>query len=175
MVTIIAAASAGLVGVLVGAVIVIAAVNVRVKYDEGRANRNKELDFTVKEIETLNLLNQKVNEILQKRNLFRSDYVSFDAFDDNYITIDDFVYLQTFTSQNNFYLPTYLIEEFFKNTSHRRVILSPEETVRLGGYTYKGGRVIMENFSDDLVRIMEEKKIYLKQLSNQPLSYFVSK
>ncbi|MHC5249854.1 hypothetical protein [Enterococcus sp. HY326] len=172
--TILIAAIAGFFGILVGAILVIFAFNLRIKYDEGKERRSRELEYTVKEIETLNLLNQKVNEILQKRNLFRSDYVSFDSFDDNYITIDDFVFLQTFTSQNNFYLPTYLVEEFFKNNSHRRVILSPEETVRLGGYTYKGGRALMETFSDDLVRIMEEKKIYLKQLSNQPLSYFVS-
>lgn len=172
MTMVIAAALAGFFGIIVGAVIVMVAFNLRIKYDEKKEFRNRELDFAVKEIETLNLLNIKVNEILEKRLLLKSEYVSFDTFDDCYVPIDDFVYLQSYTAQNNYYLPTYLVEEFFKKISGRRVILSPEETARLGGYTYKGGRAVLETFSDDLVRIMEERKAFIKNLSGQPLSYF---
>lgn len=172
MLIIASTAIAGLFGIIVGAIIVMFAFNLRIKYDERKEIKKQELENIVKEIETLNLLNMKINEILQKRALFNFDYVSFDSFDDCYITIDDFVYLQSFTSQNNYYLPAYLIEEFFKNISHRRVTLSPEETVSLGGYTYKGGRKIMETFSEDLIDIMEERKIQMKNLTNQPISYF---
>lgn len=173
MLVVIAAATAGFAGIVVGAVIVLIAINLKVKYDDKKEKRNRELDYTVKEIEALNRVNMKVNEILEKRLLLKSEYVSFDTFDDCYIPIDDFVYLQSYTSQNNYYLPSYLVEEFFKNISSLRVILSPEETVRLGGYTYKGGRAILEKFSEDIVQIMEEKKIYIKTLTNQPLSFFV--
>ncbi len=38
------------------------------------------------------------------------------------------------------------------------MILSPEETVKIGGYTYKGGRIIMENFLDQLVEMVNERK-----------------
>ena len=46
------------------------------------------------------------------------EYVSFDAFDDCYITIDDFAYLQSFAAQNNFYLPNYFLEEIFQENRY---------------------------------------------------------
>lgn len=162
----------GLTGVLIGALIVFLAVMVQLRYADRREMRRRELELKVKEIETLNLLNRKVNEVLQKRSALMGEYVSFDAFDDCYITIDDFVYLQSFTAQNSFYLPNYLIEEFFKNIALRKVVLSPEETVKLGGYAYKGGRVILETFSDQVAQIVKEKKNEMKKLTRQPLRYF---
>ena len=100
------------------------------------------------------------------------EYVSFDAFDDCYITIDDYAYLQSFAAQNNFYLPNYILEEFFKKIAQRKVILSPDETIKVGGYAYKGGRVIMEHFSDDLTQLINERKTELKRLSDNTLTYF---
>ena len=126
----------------------------------------------MKEIETLNQLNKKINEILQKRSVLMEEYVSFDAFDDCYITIDDYAYLQSFAAQNNFYLPNYILEEFFKKIAQRKVILSPDETIKVGGYAYKGGRVIMEHFSDDLTQLINERKTELKRLSDNTLTYF---
>ncbi|OJG20114.1 hypothetical protein RU97_GL000347 [Enterococcus canis] len=155
----------------VGALLMLGAVVLQSSYDQRRDAKRRELEHKVKEIETINLLNKKINEILQKRTLFLEEYVSFDSFDDCYITIDEFVYLQSFAAQNNFYLPTYILEEFFKKIAHRKVVLSPEEVTEIGGYTYKGGRVILENFSDDLVEMIEEKKIQLKRMSNRPLPY----
>ncbi len=162
----------GLLGVLVGAVIVGVAVVIIFKYFERKDNRTRDLEHRAKEIETLNLLNKKINEVLGKRNVLMEDYVRFNAFDDCYITIDDYIYLHSFAAQNNSYLPNYLIEEFFKNISQRKVILSPEETVRMGGYTYKGGRVVMESFSENLLGIINEKKSQLSKLTNKPLHYF---
>ncbi|EQC81429.1 hypothetical protein HSIEG1_2977 [Enterococcus sp. HSIEG1] len=52
------------------------------------------------------------------------------------------------------------------------MILSPEETVKIGGYTYKGGRVIMENFLDTLTEMVNERKTQMKNLTNEPLTYF---
>ena len=72
--------------------------------------------------------------------------------DDCFISIDDFIYLESFSAQNNFYLPTYLIEEFFKKIAHRKVIL--------------------ENFSDEILAIIEDKKRKMQRLSNEPLHYF---
>ncbi|KAF1296165.1 hypothetical protein BAU15_10270 [Enterococcus sp. JM4C] len=168
-------ALAGLVGVIVGAAIVSIAFYLQLRYQEKKELRRRNLENRVREIEVLNELNKKVNEILQKRNVLLEKYVSFDAFDDCYITIDDFVYLQTYTSQNNFYLPNYILEQFFKNISHRKVVLSPEETVKIGGYTYKGGRVILENFSEELIEMITEKKIQIKQLTNDQVDFFSAK
>ena len=164
-----AVAIAGFIGVLVGALLVTIIFNLRIRYDEQKEKRRRLLEHKVKEIETLLQLNRKISEILQKRVILMDEYVSFDAFDDCYITIDDFAY---FAAQNNFYLPNYFLEEFFKKIGTRRVILSPEETVKIGGYTYKGGRVIMENFLDTLTEMVNERKTQMKNLTNEPLTYF---
>ena len=37
------------------------------------------------------------------------------------------------------------------------MILSPDETMKIGGYAYKGGRVILENFTDSLTEMINEK------------------
>lgn len=162
----------GLIGVLIGAGLTGIAVLLVFKYLDLRRKRERELEHQVKEIETINMLNKKINEILSKRNVLMQEYVTFNSFDDCYITIDDFIYLNSFTAQNNFYLPNYLIEEFYKNISHRKVILSPEETVKIGGYTYKGGRIVMETFSEQLLEILEEKRQQLARSTKQPLRYF---
>ncbi|MCU7356746.1 MULTISPECIES: hypothetical protein [Enterococcus] len=167
-----AVAVAGFLGVIVGALIVTIAFNLRIRYDEKKEQKRRALELKVKEIETLNLLNKKINEILQKRSVLMEEYVSFDAFDDCYITIDDYAYLQSFSAQNNFYLPNYILEEFFKKIAQRKVILSPDETIKVGGYAYKGGRVIMEHFSDDLTQLINERKAELKRLSDNTLTYF---
>ncbi len=108
----------------------------------------------------------------KKERRLLDEYVSFDAFDDCYITIDDFAYLQSFSAQNNFYLPNYILDELFKNIAHRKVILSPDETMKIGGYAYKGGRVILENFTDNLNEMIIEKKAQLKNVTRQPIGFF---
>ena len=47
---------------------------------------------------------KKIIEILEKRMGTMDKYVSFDVFDDCYITVDDYIYLQSFAAQNSFYL-----------------------------------------------------------------------
>ncbi|MGX7243478.1 hypothetical protein ACWOC1_01365 [Enterococcus quebecensis] len=163
---------AGITGVLIGAVIVSVGVALRVTYEERKSVRYRELEHFVKEIESLNLLNKKINEVLQKREIYVDKSVNFVSMDDCYISIDDFIYLESFSAQNNFYLPTYLIEEFFKKITHRKVILTPDEVISMGGSTYKGGRVILENFSDELLTIIEDKKRQMKRLTHKPLYYF---
>lgn len=163
---------AGMSGVIIGAVIVSIAVALRLRYEDQRSLRYRELENFVKEIESLNLLNKKINEILQKRDIYVDKKVNFLSMDDCYISIDDFIYLESFSAQNNFYLPTYLIEEFFKKIAHRKVILAPDEVIAMGGSTYKGGRVILENFSEELLTIIEDKKKQMKRLSHKPLYYF---
>lgn len=165
----------GLAGVLIGAGITGIAGFLVFRQIDLRKQRERVLEQQAKEIETINLLNKKVIEILSKRNVLMQDYVNFNSFDDCYITIDDFIYLNSFSAQNNFYLPTYLLEEFFKNISQRKVILSPEETVKIGGYTYKGGRIVMETFSEQLLEILKEKKEQLTHATKQPLRYFSEK
>ncbi|WP_339101787.1 hypothetical protein [Candidatus Enterococcus clewellii] len=164
----------GILGVIVGAAITVVSVSLRMSYEDKRDMRRRELENYVKEIESLNLLNKKINEILQKRDIYIDRSVHFLSVDDCYISIDDFIYLESFSAQNNFYLPTYLIDVFFKKIIHRRVILTPDEIASIGGSTYKGGRVILENFSDELLTIIEDKKRQMKRLSNKPLYYFRS-
>ncbi|MGX7173760.1 hypothetical protein [Enterococcus ratti] len=162
----------GFIGVLLGAILVYVGMAVQMRYLENKEQRRRELELKVKEIETLNQLNKKINEILQKRATLLEEYVSFDAFDDCYITIDDFAYLQSFSAQNNFYLPNYILEELFKNIAHRKIVLSPDETMKIGGYAYKGGRVILENFADHLTEMINEKKAQLKNAAQQPIGFF---
>nr|WP_071130981.1 hypothetical protein [Enterococcus timonensis] len=157
---------AGLAGVVVGALLVLAAIKSQRKWQERQENKKEEMKRVTEEIDVLLLLNKKINEILMKRNLLLPKYVSFDAFDDCFITIDDYVYLQSFAAQNHFLLPNYLVEEFFKNIAVRQVVLSPEETTDIGGYTYKGGRLLVEQFSDNLISIIEDRKIQLKKMKN---------
>lgn len=162
----------GFIGVLLGSILVYVGMFIQMRHFENKDQRRRELELKVKEIETLNQLNKKINEILQKRTMLLDNYVSFDAFDDCYITIDDFAYLQSFSAQNNFYLPNYILEELFKNIAHRKVILSPDETIKIGGYAYKGGRVILENFTDTLTEMINEKKSQLKTKIRQPIGFF---
>ena len=61
---------AGMVGVIVGALIVTASAALHSSYKERKEVRYRELEHLVKEIESLNLLNKKVKEILQKRELY---------------------------------------------------------------------------------------------------------
>ncbi|MFR4286730.1 MAG: hypothetical protein ACLUQ0_10265 [Enterococcus italicus] len=162
----------GLLGVLVGAAIVMFTFNLRIRYDEQKEKYRREMEHKVKEIETLVLLNKKIIEILEKRIVMMDKYVSFDAFDDCYITVDDYIYLQSFAAQNSFYLPNYFIEEFFKKIATRKVVLSAEETAQVGGYTFKGGRVLMEQFSDKIKEMVYERKVQLKKETDKPFTYF---
>lgn len=91
----------GFIGVLVGAILVYLGMAIQMRHLENKEQRRRELELKVKEIETLNQLNKKINEILQKRASLLEEYVSFDAFDDCYITIDDFAYLQSFSAQKD--------------------------------------------------------------------------
>ena len=111
-----------------------------------RQVKTRMLEHKVKEIELLVLLNKKIRELLEKRVMMMDKYVSFDAFDDCYITIDDYVYLQSFASSNSFYLPNHILDEFFQKIATRKVVLTPEETVQFGAYAYKGGRVVSSDF-----------------------------
>lgn len=163
---------ASMTGVVIGTAISFIGIALRTSYEERKANRYRELEQYVKEVETLNLLNKKINEILQKREIYVDKSVNFMSMDDCYISMDDFIYLESFSAQNNFYLPTYLVEEFFKKIAHRKVILTPEEVITMGGSTYKGGRVILENFSEELLEIIEDKKKQLQRLNQKEVYYF---
>ncbi|MBL1230868.1 hypothetical protein IW492_16705 [Enterococcus sp. BWB1-3] len=165
----------GMSGVFVGAIITIVSIGLRASFEERKEYRRRDLEHFVKEIESLNLLNKKINEILQKRDIYIDKTVHFLSVDDCYISIDDFIYLESFSAQNNFYLPTYLIDVFFQKIIHRKVIITPDEVASIGGNTYKGGRVILENFSEELLSIIEDKKRQMKRLTNQPIYYFSRK
>lgn len=162
----------GMIGVVIGALLTVVAFNLRIRYDERKEAQRRLLEHKVKEIETLVLLNKKIIEVLEKRIVMMDKYVSFDAFDDCYITVDDYIYLQSFAAQNSFYLPNYFLEEFFKKIATRKVVLSPEEVVAIGGYTFKGGRVLMEQFSDQLTEMVYERKVQMQQMSEKPMTYF---
>lgn len=163
---------AGLSGVIVGGLLVGLAVYFYMRMLDQKEKRNRVMSHKVREIETLIALNQKVVEILEKRILLMDKYVSFDAFDDCYITVDDYVYLQSYAAHNSFYLPNHFLEEFFKQISMRRAVLSPEETIAIGGYTFRGGRVIMEQLSDNITEMIYERKVQLNKLTKEPMSLF---
>ncbi|MGO3609997.1 MAG: hypothetical protein ACTIOL_09670, partial [Enterococcus sp.] len=54
----------GLIGVLIGAGLTGIAVYFVFRYIDSRHIRERELEHQVKEIETINLLNKKINEVL---------------------------------------------------------------------------------------------------------------
>lgn len=162
----------GMSGVFTGALIVILAFYLLLKYQDQKEKKRRVIEQKAKEIETLIHLNQKMVEILEKRVLLMDKYVSFDAFDDCYITVDDYIYLQSFAAHNSFYLPNRFLEEFFNQISTRKVVLSPEETLAIGGYTFKGGRVIIEQLSDKITEMIYERKVQLKKVTNEPLTLF---
>lgn len=162
----------GMSGVFTGALIVILAFYLLLKYQDQKEKKRRVIEQKTKEIETLIHLNQKMVEILEKRVLLMDKYVSFDAFDDCYITVDDYIYLQSFAAHNSFYLPNRFLEEFFNQISTRKVVLSPEETLAIGGYTFKGGRVIIEQLSDKITEMIYERKVQLKKVTDEPLTLF---
>jgi hypothetical protein len=162
----------GLFGVLIGVIISVLSFTIAIRYKENKEMKERNLNHMVKEIETLVLLNKKVNEILQKRKLTMPEYMSFDVFDDVQISVDDFLYLQSFKAQNDFYLPSFVVEDFFKQITLRRVILTPEETLSLGGYVYKDGRILLEKFSDEIEKIIQDKKVHMKEITNKPFYIF---
>ncbi|MGX6978723.1 hypothetical protein ACWN8V_05635 [Vagococcus elongatus] len=162
-----------LLGVLLGALIAIAGVNINNKMIFKEFDRREQIKEKMKEIDMLMLLNKKINEIMQKRDIeIRDDvditnYEKVANFDDVKITIDDFIYLQSFCAQNHYYLPNYMVEEFFKKISHRKVVLDPQIIRTEGAYSYQGGRVVLEEFSEQLIRTAEDRKIELKQLTQK--------
>ena len=78
----------GMSGVFTGALIVILAFYLLLKYQDQKEKKRRVIEQKAKEIETLIHLNQKMVEILEKRVLLMDKYVSFDAFDDCYITVN---------------------------------------------------------------------------------------
>ena len=83
----------GISGVLTGALLVILGFYIQMNYLERKEKKQRLLDHKDKEIKTLRALNKKVIEILENRMVMMDEYVSFDAFDDCYITVDDYIYL----------------------------------------------------------------------------------
>lgn len=161
-----------LIGVCIGALIVLISTGLNNAYQQRQERQQKEIREKMKEIDCLLLLNEKINIILQKHPIDAARFISFDAFDDCFITIDDYVYLQSFCAQNHFYLPNYLIEKFFQEIAHRQVVLRPDEVSQLGAYTYRGGRLILQNLSDELIKCIEDRRIDLKRIQQKKISYF---
>lgn len=157
-------ALSSLFGALIGALIVMFSVLIKENIYQKNQQKKEKIKQAQTEMQVVLLLNNKINEILRKRHILMPEYVSFDAFDDCFISIEDYVYLQSIAAQNHFYLPNYVIEEFFKDIAIRQVVLSPEETTEIGGYAYKGGRLYLEKFSDQLLSIADDRKHEIMQL-----------
>ncbi len=83
---------------------------------------------------------------------------AFDPFKDSFIDIEDYVYLQSFIAQNYSCLPKFVTENFLNEISARKVVLTPDETVEVGGYAFKSGRVVMERLSEDLLQFVADKR-----------------
>ena len=162
-----------LLGVLIGAFIAIIAVKISIKQVISEIDRREEIKHKMQEIDTLVLLNKKINEVLQKREIeiressLLNNYERAVKFDDVKISIDDFIYIQSFCAQNHYYLPSFLVEEFFKNIAQRKVVLDPNVIRSEGAYIYQSGREIFEQFSDQLNEMIEDRKVELKQLTNK--------
>jgi len=102
--------------VCIGALIAMVATSINNKFILSREEKHEKIREKMKEIDTLILLNKKINEILVKRDLNLDFYQSFDSFDDVYITIDDYVYLQSFVRKTIFIYPVFWWKNFLKNS-----------------------------------------------------------
>ena len=165
---------AGFIGVLLGALIAIIGMRFTFNTMMKEFDRREIMKEKMREIDALNLLNHKIQEILQKgdvllKNAIRDvpDYQILSDLDNVMITIDDFIYLQSFCAQNHYYLPTFMVEEFFSKISHRKVVMDPEQIRKVGAYTYKGGRLVLEEFSDQLMQMINDRKIELRQYTKR--------
>ena len=83
------------------------------------------------------------------------------------ITIDDFIYLQSFCAQNHYYLPTFMVEEFLVKSRIVKLSWTREQIRKVGAYTYKGGRLVLEEFSDQLMQMINDRKIELRQYTKR--------
>ncbi len=165
---------AGFIGVLLGALIAIIGMRFTFNTMMKEFDRREIMKEKMREIDALNLLNHKIQEILQKRDVLLKnairdvpDYQILSDLDNVMITIDDFIYLQSFCAQNHYYLPTFMVEEFFSKISHRKVVMDPEQIRKVGAYTYKGGRLVLEEFSDQLMEMINDRKIELRQYTKR--------
>ncbi|GEQ62507.1 hypothetical protein K5X77_01105 [Vagococcus lutrae] len=165
---------AGFIGVLLGALIAIIGMRFTFNTMMKEFDRREIMKEKMREIDALNLLNHKIQEILQKRDVLLKnairdvpDYQILSDLDNVMITIDDFIYLQSFCAQNHYYLPTFMVEEFFSKISHRKVVMDPEQIRKVGAYTYKGGRLVLEEFSDQLMQMINDRKIELRQYTKR--------
>ncbi|MBE9390124.1 hypothetical protein [Vagococcus salmoninarum] len=159
-----------LIGVVIGALIAIIGTNINNRFILKELDKRTKMAEKMKEIDVLVLLNKKVHDILQKRDVelasaaLGAEYQSFDGFDDCQITIDDYIYLQSYCAQNHYYLPTFMVDKFFENIGHRKIVLDPQEVRRIGAYTYQSGRIVLEAFSEEINQVIEDRKIELKQI-----------
>lgn len=162
-----------LLGVLVGAFIAIIGVKISTNHYLNKMDQRDLIKDKMKEIDVLILLNKKINEILQKRDIeFNqstnlTDYEKIANFDDVTISVEDYVYLQSFCSLNHYYLPTFMVEEFFNNIAHRKIVLDAESFQANGTYVYQGAREVLEQFSDQIIQTMNDRKVELKQLKSK--------
>ncbi|MDR2834181.1 MAG: hypothetical protein LBV67_10745 [Streptococcaceae bacterium] len=157
------------IGVIVGSFITFLVFLFSRNYEKNVRLRTRELEHKVKEIDTIHLLNSKVNEILHRHSVLLPDISSFDVFEDVHISIEDYAYLESFHVINNYYLPSYVLEQFFKDISSRRMVRSSQETLSMGGYTFKQGRAVLENFSEELTNMTNERKAQLKKIAHEPI------
>ena len=158
-----------LLGVLIGSLITLVGFFLSRRYEHKARLRTRELEHRVKEIDTINFFKSKIGEILHKHSVFLKDLSTYNVFDDVHITIDDYAYLESFVVINNYYLPNYVMEQFFKDITERKMVRTSQETLELGGYTFRRGRAVLENLSEELSQMVDEKKLELRELSNEPI------
>jgi hypothetical protein len=154
-----------LVGLIAGAWLVIAGLYIFMNYDENRYKKKLAIEQKLKEIEVRTILNDKINEILN-RPIKSEDYDLIDPKIDIKLPFQDYNFLKNFTSMYHLYLPGYFLENFFKNLSHRLSVFSDEQDLQNGGYIFKDSRSILENFSNEIVEDIEHRKHDLEKLHN---------
>ncbi|WEV60521.1 hypothetical protein OZX68_06275 [Streptococcaceae bacterium ESL0729] len=134
-------------------------------YDENRYKKQLAIDKKLKELEVRNILNKKINELLNRPLDTGNDLLIIPQKDIK-IPFYDYNFLKNFTSMYNLYLPAYFLETFFKDLSHRLATYSDEDDMKNGGYIFKDARIILENFSKEVTHDMKKKQKELEKLAN---------
>lgn len=152
-------------GIIVGAWLAIAAFWLHKTYDDNRYKQRLAIEKLLKEIEVRNILNQKINEILN-REVSKSDKGLVNPQKDVKVPFYDYNFLKNYTSMYNLYIPNYFLNTFFKNLSHHLAVFDDAQDLKNGGYVFKDSRPIFESFSVEITEDMEKKKAELNRTRN---------
>lgn len=156
-----------LIGLILGVFLFVFGMYFYMRYDENRYKKALSIEKLHKEIEVRRNLNTKIIEILN-RPVDEGDWELVDPREDVKIAFADYHFLKNYSSLHSLYIPTYFMDQFFKNLSNHLAVFDDADDLKNGGYIFKDSRRIFEDFSVVITDEVESKK---EELSNTKNTY----